>query len=158
MLKAILTNRIFILKLVMTALLTVLLPGTHGAQKFRPEKYKKAILYFGHGGGFTGIVNTYALMENGRLFSQKSLSDKTFTQVTKLGRNQTAQIFSNYFFLGIPAIQLEDPGNIYKFVEYTRRQDRHRLTWGGKIPVPDNLTLFYSNLISLIPTTQSKDL
>ena len=129
----------------------VLLPGTNNAQKFRPEKYKKSILYFGHGGGFTGIVNTYALMENGRLFSKQSLSDKTFTPLTKLGRNQTAQIFSNYFFLGIPAMQLEDPGNIYKFVEYTRKQNRHRLTWGGKTPVPGNLSLFYSNLISLLP-------
>lgn len=135
----------------MTTLLMVLLPGTNNAQKFKPEKYKKAILYFGHGGGFAGLVNTYALMENGRLFSKQSLSDKTFSLITKLGKNQTAQIFSNYFFLGIPEMQLEDPGNIYKFVEYTRKQNRHRLTWGGKTPVPENLALFYSNLTSLLP-------
>lgn len=129
----------------------VLLPGTNNAQKFRPEKYKKAILYFGHGGGFAGIENSNALMENGRLFSKQSLSDKTYTPVTKLGRNQTAQIFSNYFFLRIPELQLEDPGNIYKFVEYTRKQNRHRLTWGGKTLVPENLALFYFNLTSLLP-------
>lgn len=142
----------------MTALLMVLLPGTNIAQKFRPEKYKKAILYFGHGGGFAGTVTTYALMENGRLFFKQSLSDKTFTLLTKLGKNQTAQIFSNYIFLGIPEMKLDDPGNIYKFVEYTRKQNRHRLTWGGKSPVPENLSLFYSNLNSLLPKPQSKEL
>ncbi len=145
------TTRIFILKILMTALLMALLPGTHTAQKFKPEKYKKAILYFGHGGGFAGAETTYALMENGRLYSKKSLTAKTFTSLIKLEKNQSAQIFNNYFFLGIPEMQLEDPGNIYKFVEYTRKQNRHRLVWGGQSPVPTNLVLFYSNLIGLLP-------
>lgn len=116
-----------------------------------PSDYKKPILFFGQGGGFTGAVTTYAILDNGRFFKKTSLTEKEFHFIGKLSKSETSQLFNNYTFLGLPSLQLEDPGNLYHFVEYSLKKNNHRITWGGSEKPPDNLKLFYSLLNHLIP-------
>lgn len=118
-----------------------------------PANYKKAILFFGQGGGFTGAVTTYALLDNGRVFKKNTLTQPEFMYLGKLTKSDTRQLFNNYTFLGLDTFQTSEPGNIYHFVEYQLKNNRHRLTWGGPTPVPANLTLFYTLLNHYIPKT-----
>jgi len=130
--------------------LPVLMSTSLGKIKY-PANYKKPILIFGHGGGFTGAVTTFALLDNGRLFKKNSLAQPDFIYIGKLNKSDTRQLFNNYTFLGLPSMQSGEPGNIYHFVEYVLKNTSHRLTWGGPTPVPENLALFYSLLNHFIP-------
>lgn len=116
-----------------------------------PANYKKSILFFGQGGGFTGMVTTYALLDNGRFFKKNSLTHPEFEYIGRMARAETSQLFTNYTFLGLPSMTINDPGNIYYFVEYSLKKNNHRLTWGGSNPAPENLKLFYTLLYHFIP-------
>jgi hypothetical protein len=118
-----------------------------------PANYKKAILFFGQGGGFTGAVTTYALLDNGRVFKKNTLTQPEFIYMGKLTKSDTRQLFNNYTFLGLDTVQTGEPGNIYHFVEYQLKKTRHKLTWGGPTPAPANLTLFYTLLNHYLPKT-----
>jgi hypothetical protein len=117
------------------------------AQK-KLANYPKNILYFGKGGGFAGMEFTYALLESGDIYQKKNVEDK-FTFITRLSADDTKQIFTNYEFLGIPAMQLNEPGNTYSFIEFSNSSEKHKLIWNGQA-APDNLKLFYSILVHYV--------
>lgn len=115
------------------------------AQK-KIESYPKDIIYFGKGGGFTGIETTYALLESGDLYKKQTIPDQGYQFIKRLKPEETKQVFSNYEFLGLGALQLNDPGNTYTFIEYSNKTSNNKLTWGGTDSLPGNLKLFYSIL------------
>ncbi len=115
------------------------------AQK-KIESYSKDIIYFGKGGGFAGIEQTYALLQSGDLYKKQSIQDQKFQFIKRLKSDETKQVFSNYEFLGLRSIQLNEPGNTYTFIEYADKSGKRKITWGGTDLVPGNLKLFYSIL------------
>ncbi|MDZ4708094.1 MAG: hypothetical protein SH818_06785 [Saprospiraceae bacterium] len=137
--------------LFMSLLFLPVLMATSLCKTKYPANYKKSILFFGQGGGFTGAVTTYALLDNGRLFKKNSLTQPEFLYIGKLNKSDTHQLFNNYTFLGLPSMHSGEPGNIYHFIEYVLKNNSHKLTWGGPSPVPENLALFYSLLNHFIP-------
>lgn len=120
--------------------------------KDMPALYKGDQLHFGQGGGFTGEVTYYVLLDDGRLFQR---SDTTYTQMPSFQKSFTSQMFSNYHQLGLQSIDHNHPGNLYYFVEHhSRKGDVHRMTWGKPDqPAPANLVAFYNLLYK---STKSK--
>jgi len=127
-----------------------------GLSQKKIANYPKDIIYFGQGGGFAGIETTYALLESGDLYKKQSLNDAEYTFIKRLPTGETKQIFSNYAFLGIPAMQLNQPANTYQFIEYADKASRQKLVWGGAEDVPGNLKLYYSLLKHIVTTTDKK--
>lgn len=113
------------------------------AQK-KIANYPKNIIYFGNGGGFSGLETTYGLMESGDLYKKKNLGDE-YTFLTRLKSDDVKQIFLNFEFLGLATMQLNEPGNTYSFIEISNSEKKHKLTWSGQA-APGNLKLFYSIL------------
>ncbi|MEO5581877.1 MAG: hypothetical protein ABIR66_04250 [Saprospiraceae bacterium] len=120
------------------------------AQK-KLAKYPKSIIYFGNGGGFTGFETTYALLESGDVYKKNGFQDQC-VYLCRLKPNETKQIFSNYEFLGLSAIELNEPGNTYSFIEFSNSNTKHKLTWdrSGSGTVPGNLKLFNSLLLHFV--------
>jgi hypothetical protein len=120
------------------------------AQK-KIEKYPKDIIYFGNGGGFSGIETTYALLESGDVYKKKGLQDE-FVFITRLKPNETKQIFLNYEFLGLSSIEFNEPGNTYSFIEFSNPNTKHKLTWDKSNvgTAPGNLRLFNSLLLHFV--------
>lgn len=138
------------MRAILSALLLTLffMNSTPSIAQKKLANYPKNIIYFGNGGGFAGMEFTYALLENGDLYKKKSVEDK-FSFITRLSADATKQIFSNYEFLGIPAMQLNEPGNTYFFIEFSNPSEKHKLVWSGQA-APDHLKLFYSILVHYI--------
>jgi len=122
-------------------------------KSFHPETYPQQQIRFGSGGGFTGFVRQYALLDNGHLYKQEG-ADSTFTFIEKLSKKQIRS-----FFKDIPAELVETsfhhPGNRYYFVAYHTSTQTNRLTWGDmQHPIGDTLENFYKRLQRLVPSSQ----
>ena len=111
-------------------------------------------IHFGQGGGFTGMVTYFILLEDGRLF-QRALQDSSYTLVDTWKQDFTTQMFSSYEALQLDHVDLLEPGDLYYFIEY-RPKDAppHRIVWGRPGHAPDENISRYYNL--LFKSTKSK--
>lgn len=114
--------------------------------KLSPIDYKGDQIHFGQGGGFTGNVNYYVILEDGRLF-QKQAKDTSFSHLTTWKKNFTNQIFTDYHQFELDSFTHSEPGNLYYFVEMHNDGKIHRSVWGkpGFNP-PQKLVDFYNIL------------
>jgi len=115
-----------------------------------PKDYPAAQLTFGNGGGFSGMVTEYVLLDNGQLLKKLSNLD-SFEIVKNIDKNQTKQIFTNYDFLNIGNIKHTQPGNVYSFIRYKHEDKEHEIIWGNNQypPEQNNLKIFHQTLIGL---------
>lgn len=119
-----------------------------------PSKYSKDQIHFGQGGGFSGLITYYALLEDGRLFL-RSQRDSTFTLVTTWDKNFVDQMFSNYKRFNFDQLDFNEPGDLYYFLQYyPAKKPSHNLTWGRSGFRPDENLVTYYNL--LYKSTKSK--
>jgi hypothetical protein len=116
-----------------------------------PKQWKAESLFFGSGGGFTGLCTTWCLLSNGQLFRQDAFpgENPAFESMGKLSKTRTRS-----FFEAAHAIDwtrpLEDPGNMYHFLEWKKGPDSTRLSWGGgHKPVPEKVEALYESLKSV---------
>lgn len=124
--------------------------GCSSTKNSSPENYSKRQIIFGNGGGFTGKVDTYILLDNGQLYNQVALTGSNYQQLPSLDPEITKQIFENYDRLQLNKKMLNDPGNLTYFVKMKQKEDEHKLTWGGAQQKLDpNVNRFYMNLFQL---------
>jgi hypothetical protein len=133
--------------------LATILPGC-GGKDGTPLNYAGAQLHFGQGGGFTGEVNYFVLLDNGLLF-EKDTGDSTYILRDTWKKRVTRQIFKEYNELEIQKISHQHPGNLYYFIEFqTPDQPPHLITWGQQgYPPGDHVIQFYQILYQ---STRSK--
>jgi hypothetical protein len=124
--------------------------GCSSPQEF-PAVYKQDQIHFGQGGGFTGGVTYYVLLEDGRVF-QRGQRDTTMTYLEKWSPGFTEQMFTNFTSLHLHEISFNEPGDLYYFIDYrSPGHADHRLTWGRNGFKPDpNATRFYNLLFKSI--------
>jgi len=82
-----------------------------------PNSHQGAVVYFGDGGGFTGAVQEFALLDNGIIF-EKGPSDTSFVQLGSVDKKIAQQMIKNYHFQQIDQIKLNKPGNRYYFLKH----------------------------------------
>ena len=127
------------------------------ATKYTPKDYPDIQLIFGEGGGISGQVNEYHLFENGILFKGKGMVDKTYEKIGKISTTKASQFFANYNALDVEMIEFDHPGNIYKFIEWKKGDQRHRITWGAMDhQVDKNVQLLYSLFHHQLSTLNTK--
>ncbi len=98
----------------------------------------------GNGGGFSGLETIYTLKLNGQVEKGNEL-------IGKLKKADLNQILRNIEVLNLDQIELNQPGNMYKFIEYNLKGKIHRMTWdSNSSEVNNNLNLFYNHLFHLI--------
>ncbi len=119
-----------------------------------PSKYRGEQLHFGQGGGFSGLVNYYVLLDDGRLY-QKALYDSTFNYTDKWNKTFVRQMFSNYQMLDIENVDYFEPGDLYYFLQHKEgNQPLHSITWGRPGVKPqENIVTFYNLLYKSTKTT-----
>lgn len=60
------------------------------------------------------------------------------------------QLFLNFINLKLAETKLDDPGNMYKFINYRENGNTHKIQWGAKNEeVPKNVKTFYKILNQL---------
>jgi len=114
-------------------------------QDYTPTDFPKSQIIFGNGGGFAGTMNEFVLLENGQMFSKTS-REGDYSSLKKLERNATKQLFNNIETFKIKDVQLDNPGNMYYYVQIKDKNNEHRIVWGGGDPVPKQVKTLYNIL------------
>jgi len=117
-------------------------------QEFTPYDFPGEIIVFGGGGGFTGKVYQYTLMENGQFFKGTHDEGKV-TEFDSLKKREVEQFFKNYHELGFADIDLDEAANLYKFVKFRKGGKEHKIMWSDFSEGTATLKVFHDNLVAL---------
>ena len=125
---------------------------------YSPDNYEGEMICFGEGGGFTGKITSYCLMEDGQLFRENALSkENKFTFEKRIADQNVEQLFNVYELLKFDTIYLNKPGNKYFFVEKRHDLRTHKITWGDKSDNPPiELIVFHANLMNMARSDKNK--
>jgi len=128
-------------------LLACLLLGSCRTGAALPRTDQGPQLHFGQGGGFTGAVTAFVLLPDGRLF--RRAPDESDTYLSTLDKALARQLFAHFRRVGYDKIRFNEPGNLYRFVEwYDQGQMRNRLVWGAEgVDPPEGLAAFHHLLM-----------
>lgn len=111
-----------------------------------PEK----LLVFGSGGGMTGAVTTYTLLENGQLFSNNSIT-KEHQELEKLPKKTAKAFFEKMQALELSKTDFNHPGNLYYFIKQVDGEEYYTVTWGSQDhEVSADCEALYKELFELI--------
>jgi hypothetical protein len=114
---------------------------------FNPETTEKVYLTFGSGGGFTGKVIKYYMLEDGTIYT------KSGDEIIKLGKatkQMSTQVFANYESLGLHKINLNEPGNKYSFIERSNEGEKNAIMWGKSSLDNSNVETYFSILMNIV--------
>jgi len=100
------------------------------SQTYTLENLPQNLLVFGNGGGITGEVKTYTLLENGQLFYSSSLT-KERMEMKRLAKKEAAAYYERLEALKLSDVNFDHPGNMYYFLETVKGDTIHRITWGS---------------------------
>lgn len=107
---------------------------------------------FGNGGGFTGAVHAYVLLNNGNLYEENVYTDERVF-IEKIDSVQLNNIFSEVKNSNLNLLTLNKPGNTYKYIYFNTSKGRNSLVWSGKSE-NKSLNLLYTRLMDLHKTTK----
>lgn len=107
------------------------------------------MLEWGTGGGFTGAVKSFCILDNGHYFKSED-GGESYVEAGKLAKDQARVFFNNYDQLGLAAIQLNEPGNKYYFIVEKGHSNPHKLLWGKNELVNKVPAILHKNLMNAI--------
>ncbi|MDX2247111.1 MAG: hypothetical protein SF052_10065 [Bacteroidia bacterium] len=130
------------------SLVFLALMGACKSPDYQPDTYPDSQIIFGSGGGFSGMVSSYILLEDGRLFD-KAPTSEAFSRLKKVNRKSARQLFDQLTQMKESGTTLDAPGNLYYFIELKEAQsESYKLTWGdGGSPAPEAVVAFYQTLM-----------
>jgi len=114
-----------------------------------PSESPDAILCFGQGGGYSGMVTEYALLSNGQLF-KKADRKSDYEILKRVDKDLAKQAFSNYQHLGLGDLKHNNPGNLYYYIRYEGKDQGNEIVWGGKEEIKEEVKIFYKILNRLV--------
>jgi len=121
-----------------------------------PYNYEGRSLSFGNGGGFTGKVLDFTLMDNGQVFKGVN-KEGVVDMIKKVKKDKVNQIFNTYDLLALGEMSVDDPGNMYYYISMNDNGKIKKLTWGGaNANESKELRVFHANLMGIVTKMPSK--
>ncbi len=115
-----------------------------------PHEYTGRIIEFGSGGGFTGKVKQYTILDNGQIFINAD-KEGFVDAIKKLDKDEVKQLFDNYDSLKFKKMGFNNPGNLYHFITLKEEGKEYKNMWGDKSkPVPKELEIYHDILLSCV--------
>ncbi len=114
------------------------------------DKMPQNRLEFGHGGGFTGAITTYVLLENGRIY-EDLFQYKQYKEVKRIDKSEAALFYTEC--KKIMTLNTDAAGNMYYFVSMKTGNDStsKRLLFGDpSVATPAELESLYKRLAGLV--------
>jgi len=111
-----------------------------------PYEYEGHQIIFGQGGGFTGQITEYTLLENGQLFSGTN-KEGFVDELESLDKNLAKQIFDLCERYGFADLKLNKPANQYYYFIAKEGNNANKILWGpGEEELPEELKILFGNL------------
>jgi hypothetical protein len=116
------------MRYVLCALIALSLFSCKSTKNIEPNAFEGRQIRFGSGGGFTGAVTQWALLDNGRLWGATGAPNAKMESLAKVSKKGVAKIFSMADSLDWSR-PVNAPGNMYRFVELHDGSTVKRMTW-----------------------------
>ena len=157
-LKAALSSTIKDFRLVFSFIVLLFLAScTH---KIATDKLPTTQILFGTGGGFTGEVREYALLEDGRILKMKKDAAEQEV-VKKISKEKATSYYATLDSMPSKTWLYNVPGNIYHRITVKKDGKKDsRIVWdGGKgdANAPAYIVQFYRNLRAELPSKKRHD-
>lgn len=121
---------------------------------YSADKLPDEQLLFGEGGGFTGAVTTYMLLQNGQLFRVNSMQGDT-TEIAKVEKKSAKMLLKEAKEMEFNKMNIQEPGNVYYFVGLRDGKETYKATWGNpEYTIDPKIQSFYKRLMET--TKQAK--
>ena len=122
-----------------------------GCTTFKPENIPAKHITFGNGGGVTGAVKEYILLENGQIFTRSTFG-VTPVEIKKTKKSAAKKIYADYEAMKVAEVDFISPGNQYHYIQMNvDSTTNHRVVWGGaKGTPPEKVMGLYERLIALV--------
>jgi hypothetical protein len=141
-------------RLLFSVFIILSLSLTFGCQKktIPMDKMPDSQIIFGNGGGFTGEIKEYHLLNDGRIV-YKGLSDTIYNVVSRIGKSKATACFEDCKKMKLNTMKFSEPGNRYYFIAVKEAgQPENRIVWGdNEQPVLDEIKKIYKTLMSHLP-------
>lgn len=99
------------------------------SQQYTAETLPANQLAFGEGGGFSGAITEFILLENGQLFVKNSLTNKV-EELPPVKKKQVQALRTEAEVLNMSNLNINSPGNIYYFIRYQQADTIQQAIWG----------------------------
>lgn len=123
------------------------------------DKLPATQIVFGHGGGFTGMVHEYALLQNGYIVKIEK-DNATQRIVKKIGKKKATTYFAEVDSMRLHTWLYDVPGNMYHYILLKRDGKKdNKIVWdgGGNDPrAPKNIEDFHKKLHRELPEKSKK--
>lgn len=117
--------------------------------KHTADKLPTKQIIFGDGGGFAGIETSYTLLENGQIFKQVGV-DKPYQELKSIKPKAAKPFFEKVASLQLYKMDIEQPGNMYYFLQEINEAIDSKIIWGaGDYVPPKSLVSTYKDLTEL---------
>ncbi len=107
----------------------LVLGGCAGA-RYTPQSLPEQRLYFGDGGGFAEVHDTFLLLENGQLFHTSSRL-QGYEELQPLEPGRAREFFKAWTENGLEQLSVLNPGRHYFFLRKLTPLTDHNLVWGN---------------------------
>jgi hypothetical protein len=113
------------------------------------KKMPTTQLIFGSGGGFTGMITEYLLLENGQFFQVDTYTQEKI-EIKHARKSRTEKMFNALDKIDILKVECNMPGNIYYFIRYKTDAIDHCLTWGDPAAnIDEAIKKYHADLMQL---------
>lgn len=113
------------------------------------DKTQMRSIEFGNGGGFAGSLTKYKLYESGLIEIQDKING-SFRSYNNIEEKVCQQIFNSIESLNLESKGIDDPGNLYYFLNVKDGENSMKFNWGGVNQKADPaLKQYYKLLTSL---------
>ncbi len=117
---------------------------------YTPTNFEGAQITFGSGGGFTGAVNKFTILENGQVFKNKK-HQKTLEEQNRFKKKEVAPYFEKCKTLMKSYDFMDEPGNLYYFISLKNGEDVSRIVWSEeKQQASPEVLAFFQQLQNLV--------
>ncbi len=115
--------------------------------KVSPEKYDEAKIYFGNGGGFSGKLNEFCMLDNGEVYQiNPSSREADIRKVSS--RSDAKNLFKKLNSMDLQQYPYDKPGNMFYWMKYHSKTDTTYLIWGdGTMEVDEKVIKVYDELV-----------
>lgn len=96
-------------------------------------------IYFGKSGGFTNLMEKYAIKSNGAIYKIVTGEEK---EINSIKKSQLRKIDQKLNALNYQTISLDEVGNMTYFIEVIYDDSSHKLTWTDQSDRPEIKELY----------------
>ncbi|MFM2268693.1 MAG: hypothetical protein RL757_2134 [Bacteroidota bacterium] len=125
--------------------------GSCSSKLYNAEQLPACHLSFGSGGGFSGLVSEYALLETGQIVEKRRNGNQIYyEEVVKVSKSTAKDCFKR--IKTVEDFDSNDASYSFSYLKSCKADGKmHEIRWGSNTILPNEIKELYTQLIGFLP-------